>query len=45
MKRKPTVVAVDDGESRGDLTDQHLTNKRTRKGKENEAGVSRRVAQ
>ena len=34
MKRKPTVVAVDDGEGRGDSTDQHLTTKDTeRKGK------------
>lgn len=46
MERRPTVVAVDDGESRGDSTDQHLTSRGTRKGKKKyEAGVSTRVAQ
>ena len=40
MEKEPTVVAADDGESRGDSTNQHLTNKRTRKGKERKRGRS-----
>ena len=40
VERKLTVVAADDGKSRGDSTDQHLTNRGTRKGKERKRGRS-----